>query len=71
MCPYPKYALEPLLEKLPAGARLSLLVDCAAATTDVPRLSAARGFTVSDITEIGSGEWAIAISAPGAATSLP
>jgi len=61
MCPYPKYAIEPLLDKLPAGAKLDLLVDCPAATGDVPRIARARGFTVPGIEPVGSGEWRITI----------
>lgn len=61
MCPYPKYAIEPLLDKLPNGAQLDLLVDCPAATGDVPRIARARGFTVPGIEPVGSGEWRIKI----------
>jgi TusA-related sulfurtransferase len=61
MCPYPKYAIEPLLDKLPAGSELSLLVDCPAATGDVPRIARERGFAVPDIQQVGSGEWQIKI----------
>ncbi len=62
MCPYPKYAIEPLLDKLPGGSQLNLLVDCPAATGDVPRLATARGFSVQGIQQIGSGEWKITIA---------
>ena len=61
MCPYPKYAIEPLLNKLPDGSQLNLLVDCPAATGDVPRIARERGFSVPGIERIGSGEWRITI----------
>ena len=61
MCPYPKYAIEPLLDKLPMGSQLNLLVDCPAATGDVPRLARARGYQVPGVEHIGGGEWRITI----------
>jgi TusA-related sulfurtransferase len=61
MCPYPKYAIEPLLDKLPEGAQLNLLVDCPAATGDVPRIAQERGFAVPRVEQIGPGEWQIVI----------
>ena len=61
MCPYPKYAIEPLLEKLPEGGQLNLLVDCPAATGDVPRIARTRGFAIPDIQQLGPGEWKITI----------
>jgi len=65
MCPYPKYAIEPLMEKLPAGGQLDLLVDCPAATGDVPHIAEARGYTVQGVQQIGSGEWRITILTRG------
>lgn len=61
MCPYPKYAVEPLLDKLPQGSQLDLLVDCPAATGDVPRLARRHGYTVPVVEQIGAGEWRISI----------
>jgi len=40
---------------------LDLLVDCPAATGDVPRIARARGFTVDGIEPVGAGEWRITI----------
>ena len=59
MCPYPKYAIEPILEKMPKGSRLHFLVDCPAATGDVPRLARAHGHAVEGVRQVGSGEWEI------------
>ena len=61
MCPYPKYAIEPLLDKLPHGSELNLLVNCPAATGDVPHIARTRGFVIQGIQQIGSGEWQITI----------
>lgn len=62
MCPYPKYAIESLLQKLPRGNSLALLVDCPAATTDVPAIARARGFAVPEVSRLGDGEWRIVIA---------
>lgn len=68
MCPYPKYVLEPLLDKLPAeGGRLVLLVDCPSAATDVPELALAKGCTVPDVAQVNNGEWRVTVEAPAAA----
>ncbi len=62
MCPYPKFMLEPLLEKLPgSGGRLVLLVDCPSAATDVPSLARSRGHAVPEVKQVGGGEWQITI----------
>lgn len=44
ICPYPKYAVEVLLRKLGKEGCLDLLVDCPAATGDVPRVAQALGY---------------------------
>lgn len=62
MCPYPKYALETLLGKLPPGARLDLLVDCPAATGDIPRVAPRYGYRVTRVVPVGSGEWCLTVS---------
>lgn len=61
MCPYPKYALEALLHKLPPDSSMALLVDCPAATADVPAVARALGFTVEPAIPTGDGEWKIVI----------
>lgn len=62
MCPYPKYMLEPLLKKM-AGRqkRISLLVDCPSAATDVPDVARKMGYKVPEVSQIGDGEWRIII----------
>lgn len=61
MCPYPKYAVELLLEKLPQGSLLDLIVDCPAAINDVPELVKSRGYAVWETISLNSGEWQIRI----------
>lgn len=62
MCPYPKYAVTTILSKLPACSTLDLLVDCPAATKDVPALAREKGYTIEKIEPLNEGEWRIAIS---------
>lgn len=62
MCPYPKYMLEPIFQKLPAGGgKLVLLVDCPSASTDVPDIARKQGHTVKDVSQINDGEWQVII----------
>ncbi|KKM11334.1 hypothetical protein SY88_08805 [Clostridiales bacterium PH28_bin88] len=61
MCPYPKYAVVSLLEKLPLASRLDLLVDCAAATRDVPDTIQDKDCSVLGVDSISNGEWVIKI----------
>ncbi|GFN22140.1 MAG: sulfurtransferase TusA family protein [Thermoanaerobacteraceae bacterium] len=62
MCPYPKYAIEMLLEKLPQASLMDLLVDCPAATKDVPAVVRSKGSDVLEVSPISDGEWLIRIS---------
>jgi len=62
MCPYPKYAIEILLEKLPSASRMDLLVDCPAATKDVPEVVKSRGCNIQEVVPINDGEWRIRVS---------
>ncbi|MBE3585171.1 MULTISPECIES: hypothetical protein [Desulfofundulus] len=41
-----------------------MLVDCPAATTDVPKVAAAKGYTTAGVTRIGEGEWQVTLEAP-------
>ena len=62
MCPYPKYMLDSIFEKLPAGGgQVTLLVDCPSASTDVPDVARNKGYTVKDVSPINDGEWQIVI----------
>lgn len=61
MCPYPKYAIEKLIEKLPPQSYMDLLVDCPAATKDVPKVVKERGLKVEKVILISDGEWSITI----------
>ncbi|MFC1977183.1 sulfurtransferase TusA family protein [Chloroflexota bacterium] len=62
MCPYPKYMIDPIFEKLPAGSgQVTLLVDCPSASTDVPDVARKKGYTVKDVSQINDGEWQIVI----------
>lgn len=61
MCPYPKYAVEPLIQKLEDNSRMDMLVDCPSATQDVPRVVKAMGSKVTEVSQIGTGEWRIVI----------
>jgi TusA-related sulfurtransferase len=61
VCPYPKYAVEGLVRKFDRG-RLDLLVDCPSATEDVPKVVKAMGCSVTEINQIGGGEWQIVIT---------
>ena len=60
MCPLPKYMLEFVLPKLNPGDELDLLVDCPGAITDIPN-EAAKADYETDVTQIGNGEWKVAI----------
>lgn len=62
MCPYPKYAIELLLEKLPPASLMDLLVDCPAATKDVPEVVKSKGCSVREVSSISDGEWLIRVS---------
>ena len=61
VCPYPKYAIESLVSKLTSGSRMDMLVDCPAATDDVPKVARALGCSIPEIDQIGNGEWKIVI----------
>ncbi|PWB81719.1 MAG: hypothetical protein C3F08_01295 [Candidatus Methylomirabilota bacterium] len=62
MCPYPKYMLDPIFEKLPAGGgQVTILVDCPSASTDVPDAARKKGYAVRDVSWINDGEWQIVI----------
>lgn len=62
MCPYPKYMLDPIFEKLPpGGGRVVLLVDCPSASTDVPDVARKKGYAVKDVSQINDGEWQVVI----------
>lgn len=61
MCPYPKYAVGPLIQKLEDQNRMDMLVDCPSATEDVPKVVKAMGCKVIEVSQIGSGEWRIII----------
>lgn len=62
MCPYPKYAVEAILRKMPPQATMDFLVDCPAATTDVPKVVKFNGFQVDEVSPLNDGEWKITIS---------
>ncbi|WP_258359519.1 sulfurtransferase TusA family protein [Moorella sulfitireducens] len=62
MCPYPKYAITAILEKLPSDSYLDLLVDCPAATKDVPDLAKRQGYEVQRVELLREGEWLIRIT---------
>lgn len=66
ICPYPKYAVGGLVMKLGPGERMDLLVDCPAATGDVPRVAGEMGCVVPEVCQIGDGEWRITIELPRA-----
>jgi TusA-related sulfurtransferase len=61
VCPFPKYAVTGLVEKLPARGRLDLLVDCPSAPEDVPKVVAGLGCAVARVEAIAPGEWRIRI----------
>ncbi len=61
MCPYPKYAIEKLIEKLPSQSCMDLLVDCPSATKDVPEVVKEKGLRVEKVILINDGEWCITI----------
>jgi tRNA 2-thiouridine synthesizing protein A len=62
VCPFPKYALEPLLSKLDTGDTIDLLVDCPSATEDVPKTAASLGCQTRLVEPIGGGEWRIQLN---------
>jgi TusA-related sulfurtransferase len=61
VCPFPKYAVTGLLQKLPAHGQLDLLVDCPSAPEDVPKVAGAMGCLGITTETIAPGEWRIAI----------
>ena len=61
VCPFPKYAVTGLVEKLPDQGRLDLLVDCPSAPDDVPKVAQAAGCAGTTTETLGAGEWRIAI----------
>lgn len=61
MCPYPKYALDSFIKRLEDKNQMDMLVDCPSAIDDVPKVAKSMGCKVSEITQIGGGEWKIVI----------
>lgn len=61
VCPFPKYALEPLINKLKVGDKMNLLVDCPSATEDVPKVAFEMNCKVPEVSQIAGGEWQIEI----------
>jgi TusA-related sulfurtransferase len=61
VCPFPKYAVTGLVEKLPDQGRLDLLVDCPSAPEDVPKVVEGISSQVTGIVQLAPGEWRIAI----------
>ena len=62
MCPYPKYMLDPIFDRLPpGGGRVTLLVDCPAASSDVPDTARRKGCKVLEVNQVNDGEWQVVI----------
>jgi len=61
MCPYPKYAVELLIQKLEDNNQMDMLVDCPSAPDDVPKVVKAMGCQVPEVDQIRNGEWRIII----------
>ena len=61
VCPFPKYAVEGLMKKMPKGGSLQLLVDCPSAPADVPGVVTGAGGRVLSIDQVAGGEWRIVI----------
>jgi len=61
MCPYPKYVVESLIQKLESNNQIDLLVDCPSASLDVPNVVRTMGCSVPEVAKIGAGEWKIVI----------
>ena len=61
VCPFPKYAVEGLVAKLPPQSRLDLLVDCPSAPDDVPKVANAAGCQVTGVDQIANGDWRISL----------
>jgi TusA-related sulfurtransferase len=61
VCPFPKYAVAGLMEKLPARGRLDLLVDCPSAPEDVPKVARELGCVGTEVEVLAPGEWRVAI----------
>jgi len=67
VCPFPKYAVEGLVAKLPAEGRMDLLVDCPAAPEDVPKVALGAGAEVTGVEHFAPGEWRIHVRKPALA----
>jgi TusA-related sulfurtransferase len=62
MCPYPKYMLDPIFDRLPkGGGQVTLLVDCPSASTDVPETARKKGYKVKAVNQVNDGEWQVVI----------
>lgn len=62
VCPYPKYAVIGLIEKMPEASQMDLLVDCPSAPEDLPHeVQKSNKAVVSGITLISEGEWRVSI----------
>lgn len=59
LCPFTFVRTKLLLEELPLGARLRVVVDHPPAATNVPRSAAAWGQRVLGVTEQAGGRWYI------------
>ncbi len=63
MCPYPKYVMPKILEKLGASEKrtvIDILVDCPSAIDEIPPIISKKGYK-NEITQISNGEWRIRV----------
>lgn len=63
MCPYPKYVMPRILEKLEElgkGSTIDILVDCPSAIDEIPPIINHKGYK-NEITQTSNGEWRIRV----------
>jgi TusA-related sulfurtransferase len=61
MCPYPKYVMTRVLEKLrefKEGTVIDILIDCPSAVDEIPSIIDKEGYK-NETTQISDGKWRI------------
>lgn len=61
ICPYPKYLVQELLERLPSGQIIEIAVDCPSAADEVPELVTAKGAEMIKVDRLKPGEWLLVL----------
>lgn len=61
ICPYPLFETKKAIEKLPAGARLEILIDYPLALDNITRWAENAGHRVISVDKLGASAWKIVL----------